>query len=87
MDFLSHLDEVRHKISPHNAVEYCEFREIRHSESHTLLKGENEILPIFYSFHPTCIKLGTEDVHKNVLSGFSFEKMGARKAVISYWRQ
>jgi hypothetical protein len=57
-------------------LDNCEFLEIRHSESHTLLKGVIEILPIFNSFRLTWIKLGTEDVHKNLLSGFSFEKWG-----------
>ena len=78
------FDTIYLRIIPLNN---CEFREIRHSESHTLLKGVNEILPIFYSFRLTWIKLGTENVHKNVLSGFSFQNMGASKAVISYWHQ
>jgi len=65
----------------------CEFREIRHSDSHTLLKGVNEILPIFYSFRLTWIKLGTEDVHKKCVEWLQFREDGANKAVISYWRQ
>jgi hypothetical protein len=37
------------------------------SERHTLLKGVNENLSVFYDFRPIWIKFGTVDVHKNVL--------------------
>jgi hypothetical protein len=49
-----------------------EFRDSRCSESQRLLKGVNNMLPYFVPFRPMCMKFGTGDVYKNVLTDILF---------------
>jgi hypothetical protein len=47
-----------------------EFRDSRCIEIQRLLKGVNNMLPYFVPLRPLCMKFGTGDVHKNVLTDF-----------------
>lgn len=53
-----------------------EFFENWQSERHTVLKGVNEIVPMFSTFCIWLDKFGTGYVHKNVLSDSEFCENG-----------
>ena len=72
--FVDQMGEIQYTRFSSNAMRLCDFCQNGSRECHTLFRGINECLPVFYAVLPAVDKIQYRNVHKNLLRDCVFHE-------------